>query len=272
MKIQDKVIDPDQYYKRIKELNVSHYAGEVPYYTRASLREVEKVLLKKLRSNSKVLDLGCGSGRFSLGAAMHGFNVTGVDITPEAISAAQHEARGTNANFIIGDMTELDFEDETFDYVFCPRFSINAVATLSRRKKAVSEMLRVVNESGLVLIESLNKSYLKNGYLFRNILRDLFIRIRILMSWLVKKEYSGLLPGDITYRSNKVDGAPDGYAHLPTALELKKLIPERSFYKFYSIPQIVRGRKFDLFKYLRYSIWVVIAKSEESLSLFDNFK
>jgi len=270
MRAHNGVINPDKYYERIKRLNIDHYAGEVPYYMHASLREVEKVLLKKLRPGSRLLDLGCGAGRFSVGAAMYGFDVLGVDITPEAIFAAENKAKGLKAKFIVGDMTSLKLENEKFDYVFCPRFSINAIATRQQRKKAVSGMIRVADRSGLVFIESFNKHYLRKGYFLKNTIRDFLIRVRIFVCWVTGREYTGLLPGDITYKTNKVDIAPDGYAHLPTVSELRRLIPEGVHYRLYSIPQIVGAKKFDIFKYFRYSIWIVIGISKEALLLFDN--
>lgn len=37
-------------------------------------------------SSSKLLDVGCGGGLLSLPLARIGYNVTGVDATPEAVS------------------------------------------------------------------------------------------------------------------------------------------------------------------------------------------
>lgn len=257
----------ENYYRKIKNLNISHYSGEVPYYTQAPLREVEKRLLISIPKRSKILDVGCGSGRFSIGAAQVGHNVTGIDITPAAIAAATEKAKKlhlSNVDYLVGDMTELPFGDDEFDYVFCPRFSINAVATFKKRKKAIDEMIRVVKPGGTVYIESFNKLYLGRGPILplRNLLRDFVREISIVWHRLIEKEYNGLLPGDIVYKSNKVASAPEGYAHLPTIFDLKKLLPKDVIYKFYSIPQILHNRKaFDLMKYFRYSIWIFLEKS-----------
>jgi len=255
----------NDYYARIKELNISHYAGEVSYYTQAPLREVEKKLLASIHKESKILDVGCGSGRFSIGVAQLGHIVTAVDITPAAITAASEKAKHLklgNVSFFVSDMTEMPFPNNEFDYVFCPRFSINAVATFHKRKKAVSEMMRVVKPGGIVYIESFNKLYLGRGPIMsiKNILGDLQKQISIMICNLVNKKYDGLLPGDITYESNKVAEASKGYAHLPTIFELRKLLPVNTVPKFYSIPQVLGGKGFDPFKYFRYSIWIFLTK------------
>ncbi len=87
--MKNEIVDQKEYYKKIKELNIVHYDGEVSYYSKVPLRKVEKKLLSKLKPNTDLLDLGCGSGRFSIGAAQIGFNITDVDITPQAIEAAK---------------------------------------------------------------------------------------------------------------------------------------------------------------------------------------
>ncbi len=259
----------DNYYRKIKKLNISHYSGEVPYYTQAPLREVEKKLLTSIPKQSKILDVGCGSGRFSIGAAQIGHNVTGIDITPAAITAATEKAKKLNldnVNFLLGDMAEIPFGDDEFDCIFCPRFSINAVATFEKRKKAIDEMIRVVKPEGAVYIESFNKLYLGRGPILplKNLFSDFLKQISIFWCRLAGKEYNSLLPGDIVYKSNKVASAPEGYAHLPTIFELKKLLPQNTTHKFYSISQILNDRKgFDLIKYFRYSIWIFLKKLPE---------
>lgn len=262
--MKKQTIDEKGYYSRIKRLNIEHYSGEVPYYTKAPMRKVENKILSLLNKESKILDLGCGSGRFSIGAARFDLNVTGMDITPDAVRAATEKAASLgliNVNFVIGDMTEIPFEDNTFDYVFCPRFSINAVATFKKRKMAINEMLRVVKPGGIVHVESFNKLYIGKGLIMpiRNIVVDLWRTIVMTVCIIVRKEYSGLALGDIVYESNKTKGASIGYAHLPTIFELRRLIPKQISYKTFSITQIL-GKKFDFFKYFRYSIWIFIKK------------
>ena len=265
MNTKIKTTDENEYYSQIKELNISHYAGEVSYYTKAPLRQVEKKLLDSIRKESKILDVGCGSGRFSIGAAQAGHNVTGLDITPDAITAASNKARDLklgNTHFLVGDMTQIPFSDNEFDYVFCPRFSINAVATFKKRQRAIAEMMRVVKPGGVVYIESFNKLYMGRGPFIplENILNDIRKKISILLCRLMKKKYPGLLPGDIVYKANKVVGVSKGYAHLPSIFELARLLPDNTLYKFYSIPQIMEDNKFDFFKYFRYSIWISLSK------------
>lgn len=253
------------YYQRIKELNIVHYTGEILFYSKAPLRKAEIVFLKNIKSGLKLLDLGCGSGRFSINSAKLGFDVTGVDITPEAINTCKKRAEKEkliNTTFLVGDMSELSFPDNAFDFVFCPRFSINALSTFDRRRKAINEMIRVVKPKGKIFIESFNKFYLGKGPLLviETLSKDFLRYINIFLHKIINKEYKGLLPGDIIYKANKVLTASKGYAHLSTVFELGRMVPKEKNFDFYSIPQIIQNKKMDLVKHFRYSIWMIITK------------
>jgi SAM-dependent methyltransferase len=62
------------------------------------------------RAPGRALDLGCGTGTDSIYLAQHGWDVTGVDMVPEALALARRNAAatGVHAGFIWGDVTQLD--------------------------------------------------------------------------------------------------------------------------------------------------------------------
>ena len=76
---------------------------------------VEKLGIK---GNEKILDLACGFGRHSLELARRGYDVTGVDITPEYVEYAttQAQAENLNARFICSDIRDVNFINQ-FDIV-----------------------------------------------------------------------------------------------------------------------------------------------------------
>lgn len=57
----------------------------------------------------RALDLGCGSGIWSVELARRGWQVTGVDIVPKAVRAARERTQqaGVEVRFVEGDVTVL---------------------------------------------------------------------------------------------------------------------------------------------------------------------
>ncbi|HZQ50171.1 MAG TPA: class I SAM-dependent methyltransferase [Candidatus Dormibacteraeota bacterium] len=75
---------------------------------------------KELVRGKRVLDVGCGDGRFANGIAPYPASVDGVDPDPGAIAAARKNARSLgldNARFKAGAAQRLPYQDSTFDVV-----------------------------------------------------------------------------------------------------------------------------------------------------------
>ena len=66
----------------------------------------------------RALDLGCGEGADTIWLAAHGWDATGVDISPTAVARAGDAARaaGVDARFIAADLATLS-DDDRFDLV-----------------------------------------------------------------------------------------------------------------------------------------------------------
>ncbi len=68
--------------------------------------------------NKLMLDAGCGNGRYMSQCLQHGAEVVGVDLS-SAIDVAQKNLQDhPNAHFIQGDLLNLPFRSQTFDFVF----------------------------------------------------------------------------------------------------------------------------------------------------------
>jgi SAM-dependent methyltransferase len=60
--------------------------------------------------SGRALDLGCGMGRHSIYLAMHGWQVTGLDLAGRALRAARQRAdrAGVDIGFVCGDVTRIE--------------------------------------------------------------------------------------------------------------------------------------------------------------------
>ena len=73
----------------------------------------------KCNPPGRALDLGCGTGTNVLTLAQLGWQVTGIDFAPRAISIARRKIQSENitANLYVGDVTRLDGIDGPFEFI-----------------------------------------------------------------------------------------------------------------------------------------------------------
>jgi SAM-dependent methyltransferase len=84
-----------------------------------TVAEVDRaIMMLRPEGGERVLDLACGIGRHSLELRRRGFEVVGVDISPELLAMAEQSAskEGLEASFVQADLRELELSDE-FDLV-----------------------------------------------------------------------------------------------------------------------------------------------------------
>lgn len=103
------------------------------------------------RSETHILEVGCGAGNNLWFAAREGFGVTGIDGSPTAIRNAQErfQADGLPGRFIVGDFAALSFPDEHFDLAI-DRCAITCVGA-EAAQKAVREVWRTLKPGGRFL-------------------------------------------------------------------------------------------------------------------------
>lgn len=112
-------------------------------------------LAELLPPASRVLDVGCGYGRLAVPLAVTGHQVTGLDLSPMMIDAAHTNAAaaGVSIAFVVGSMTDLPYDDESFDIVLCLWSAFHELLEVDAQTAAIGEMSRVLAGSGLGLIE-----------------------------------------------------------------------------------------------------------------------
>jgi len=138
-----------QFYTELTPKNLA--LRKKPEYTRKELNYLKKILTKK----QKVLDLGCGYGRFAIPLKKQGYNIEGIDITPVLIKKARQDARKQHLkiNFKIGDMRKLPYNPESFDVILCMWSAFSELIKKSEQLKALREMIRVLKKKGFSFIE-----------------------------------------------------------------------------------------------------------------------
>jgi ubiquinone/menaquinone biosynthesis C-methylase UbiE len=110
----------------------------------ALLQEVVERLLK----GAKVLDAGCGSGVPVTKYLSQFCEVTGVDFAEAQIELARRSVPG--ARFLCQDMTELDFQDNSF-HAICSYYAIIHIPR-EEHLQLLQNFYRILKPNGLVLL------------------------------------------------------------------------------------------------------------------------
>jgi ubiquinone/menaquinone biosynthesis C-methylase UbiE len=105
------------------------------------------LLLDEARPGEKVLDLGCGAGRFVRALQGHGAHPIGVEIAEAALHRARANAPNTDLRLAEPD-EPLPLEDSSVDLVWCSEVLEHVADTAH----TLSEIRRVLRTGGRLLV------------------------------------------------------------------------------------------------------------------------
>lgn len=111
-------------------------------------------LIDPQQPKGNLLEVGCGTGWWSSFFSQLGFSVTGVDLFPEMVAAAQAKDIPT-ATFEVADAHDLPFADKSF----AASAAIAAIEFMKEAETVIEEMVRCTQRpGGMVYIGFLNAS------------------------------------------------------------------------------------------------------------------
>ena len=114
-------------------------------------------LKKKLswKAGETALDLACGKGRHSVMIAKEGLDVTGLDLSPQNIQAAQKKYGSDSLHFDIHDMRKV-YKSDTFDYVFNLFTSFGYFEDRAENLSVIQSATKSLKTGGKLIIDFLN--------------------------------------------------------------------------------------------------------------------
>jgi 2-polyprenyl-3-methyl-5-hydroxy-6-metoxy-1,4-benzoquinol methylase len=150
-------MNPQWYKELFEEMGIEY--EDYPF-TKNTENEVEWMIKEYLTNpEMRILDVGCGTGRHAINLATKGYkNITGIDLSPNLISAAKKVAKEKNVqvDFRVGDARELPFENE-FDAALC---LCEGAFGLLENDTENYKILKVVHQSlkkqGIFILTTLN--------------------------------------------------------------------------------------------------------------------
>lgn len=148
----------DYYNKYDEEKRLERkYSSELEFIT-----TIEK-LKDYISPKSKILELGAGTGKYSLYYNQLGNTVTAMDLVPKHIEVIDKKIEKnnlTNIDTYVGTATNLsNHPDETFDCVLClgPLYHLK---DKKDRESCIRECYRVLKPNGVIAIAYVNKHYI----------------------------------------------------------------------------------------------------------------
>ncbi|MCF6411428.1 class I SAM-dependent methyltransferase [Pseudalkalibacillus salsuginis] len=120
----------------------------------AEMRRYADEVASQVSQNANILEVAPGPGYLSIELAKKGFDLTGVELSPDFVKIAKHNAKEANVSvdFKEGNASNLPCEDHLFDFIVCSA----AFKNFKDPVKALCEMYRVLKLGGTSLIIDMN--------------------------------------------------------------------------------------------------------------------
>lgn len=101
---------------------------------------------------ARVLDAGCGTGRYAIELGRRGYVVEGVDRSPELVDVARQSAihQSSSVSFHVGDLLALP--DHGYDAILC-RGVLNDVVDTDSREAVFSAFARALRPGGVLILD-----------------------------------------------------------------------------------------------------------------------
>ncbi len=156
-----------KYYNKFNEdKRLTHRHGIVEYKT--AMKYIHEYLKKM--DNPKIIDIGAGTGKYSVALANEGYDVTAIELVKHNLMTLK--AKNNSVKAYQGNAIDLSmFEDNSFDMVllFGPLYHL-----ISKEEKinALLEAKRIVKKGGFILVSYYMNEYaiITHGFKNNNIL------------------------------------------------------------------------------------------------------
>ena len=116
----------------------------------------QKAILKEVKGNEKILEIGCGDGRNSINIYKNYKDtiIDAFDYSQEMVDLATRNAKKNginNINFFVNDIEKLDSIKDSYDLIISKRALIN-LKTYYKQISAIENISKLLNDKGTFLM------------------------------------------------------------------------------------------------------------------------
>ncbi len=148
-----------------KKSSVEYHSSRKGYSSKVYTKIIK---ISKINNQSKILDIGCGSGLSTLPIAKLGYSITGIDTSERLIEIARKETIEGNPTYILDSFEKHYFNDNQFDLII----SGQAFHWLDENT-AYEKCAKALKKEGHIAIFGKFNDYKKSDFL--NKLKDIFV-------------------------------------------------------------------------------------------------
>ena len=162
---EDNLIKYYNKFNEDKRLNTKH--GQIEFKT--ALHYIDKYIKK----NDKILDIGAGTGKYSIYYSNQGFDVTAIELVKHNLKVI--EKNNKDIKCILGNALDLSkLPDNTYDItlLFGPMYHL---ISYEEKLKALNEAKRVTKNNGYIFISYCMNEFavITHGFIDNNIISEL---------------------------------------------------------------------------------------------------
>ncbi len=149
-------------------------------------------------SQGRLLDAGCGSGKYAIPLMMRGFDVVAFDVSKMGLKIAQTRCarRNLDIDLLAANVYQIPFKNDSYDIIWC--YGVLQHLLSKEREHAVNEFRRILKKDGILFIEVFGEDDMRYGG--NEVENNTFSRENgIVYHYFNKNEIAGLLKG-FSYR------------------------------------------------------------------------
>ncbi|HKK45969.1 MAG TPA: class I SAM-dependent methyltransferase [Balneolaceae bacterium] len=114
---------------------------------------------------SKILDLGCGRGRHSINLSKKGYDVTGIDLSEEAIATAREKVQNLGLRHIRFEVRDMRHPlPETFDAIVNLFTTFGYFRTDEENASVFESVQKMLKPGGIFVLDYLNANKVRKSF------------------------------------------------------------------------------------------------------------